>query len=190
MDVLRFSLHKSHNQQYLARLLDYNQASIAKDNLEFQERMQQLRDNFSREKLDAQIRFRRESYELGKQYLIQQAILQEETRRKMAQFENFCKFYWPLNSDVYTMLRSRREILKKSSVVPLKVFIVRTDISSYDIKHPIESYDDFCDRIVCYFKPISGIDIQMCPWKEKSKSFICESMNLHFLMNGMPTLLS
>lgn len=166
-----------------------NQIRLAEENLEFRERMQRLRDDFSREKLDTQILFRRESYELGKQYLIQQAILQEESRRKMAQFENFCKLYWPLNSDVYTMLKSRREILRKSSIVPLKVLVAHTEVSSYDIKHPIASYDEFCDRIIYYFKQINGLDIQMRPWKEKSKSFICEAMNLHYLMNGMPTLL-
>lgn len=166
-----------------------NQVGLAEENLEFRERMQQLRDDFSREKLDTQILFRRESYELGKQYLIQQAILQEESRRKMVQFEDFCKLYWPLNSDVYTVLKSRHEILQKSSIVPLKVLVPQTEVSSYDIKHPIDSYGEFCDRITYDFKQISGLDIQMRPWKEKSKSFICESMNLHYLMNGMPTLL-
>lgn len=166
-----------------------NQTGLAEGNLEFRERMQQLRDDFSREKSDAQILFRRESYELGKQYLIQQAILQEESRRKMAQFENFCKLYWPLNTDVYTMLKRRRGILQKSSIVPLKVLVAQTEVSSYDDKHPINSYSEFCDRINEDFKHISCLDIQMRPWKEKSKSFICESMNLHYLMNGMPTLL-
>lgn len=146
-----------------------NQANLAEENLDFRERMQQLRNDFSREKLDAQVLFKRESYELGKQYLIQQAIQQEYSRRKMAQFENFCKLYWPLNSDVYTVLKSRLEILQRSSIVPLKVLVAQTEVSSYNIKHPIDSYDEFCDRIICDFKQISGLDIQMRPWKEKAK---------------------
>lgn len=108
-----------------------HQSELMDNNMEFRERMQSLREEFQRERLDEQLRFRRESYELSKQYLIQQTVAFNESRQKQIEFNDFIEKYWPLTTQVYTLLKEQEDILGKSSIVPLRVLIAKTDVSSY-----------------------------------------------------------
>ena len=54
---------------------------------------------------DAYQQVRRESYELGRKYLIEQTRLQNKSRCEEIEFLDFLKSdqYWPLHCDVYSL---------------------------------------------------------------------------------------
>lgn len=165
-----------------------HQEELMSTNLEFKERMAAIRDEYSREKLDEQLLFRRESYELGRQYQIYQTALMNESKRKQIEFHNFCQHYWPLNYGIYAVMEQLKTI-SCSHIVPMRVLIAKTEVTIYDKKHREVSYGELCELITDNLKGLQGVYIQTRPWKQGCKSIICESMNLNYIMQGMPTLL-
>lgn len=166
-----------------------NQEELMSTNLEFKERMAAIREEYSKERLDEQLLFRRESYELGKQYQIHQTAMMNDSRRKQIEFHNFCQYYWPLNYDIYAVMKEQSKTLSNSHIVPMRVLIAKTEVTTYDKKHREVSYGELCELITDNLKGLQGVDIQTRPWKQSCKSIICESMNLNYIMQGVPTLL-
>ena len=166
-----------------------NQEELMSTNLEFKERMTAIRDEYSKERLDEQLLFRRESYELGKQYQIHQTAMMNESRRKQIEFHNFCQHYWPLNYDIYAVMKEQSKSLSCCHIVPMRVLIAKTEVTTYDKKHREVSYGELCDLVTDNLRGLQGIEIQTRPWKQGCKSIICESMNLNYILQGVPTLL-
>lgn len=165
-----------------------NQEELMSTNLEFKERMAAIREEYSKERLDEQLLFRRESYELGKQYQIQQTAMMIDSRLKQIEFNNFCQHYWPLDYDIFAVMKEQSRILSSSHVVPIKVIIAKTEVTTFDKKYP-SSYGEFCKLVKGNLNGLYGIDIQSNPWKTSCNSNICDSMNLNYIMQGIPTLL-
>jgi len=166
-----------------------HQSELMGKNLEFRQRMQLLREEFQQERMDEQMRFRRESYELGKQYLIQQTVAFNESRQKQIEFNDFIEKYWPLTTQVYTLLKEQEDILGKSSIVPLRVLIAKTDVSSYSKTTPISSYDEFCENVADGLRNLPNAVIESRPWKNTCQSMMCEAIDINYIMQGIPTLL-
>lgn len=166
-----------------------HQEELMTTNLEFKEKMAAIRDEYSKERLNEQLLFRRESYELGKQYQIHQTALLNDSRRKQIEFHNFCQHYWPLNYDIYAVMKEQSKLLSTGNIIPMRVLIAKTEVTTYDKKHREVSYGELCDLVTDNLKGLLGVDIQTRPWKQSCKSIVCESMNLNYIMQGVPTLL-
>lgn len=167
-----------------------NQADLAESNMDFRREIQQIREEFSKERLEEQIAFRRESYEIGRAYLIEQTLEQNKSRKHEVEFLDFLKSeqYWPLNCDVYSML-NMQEMQLNQKVIPLRILIARTEVSEYDNTKPESSYVDCCQKIADGLSRVQNIEVLAHPWKKRSRSSICESMNLNFIMQGVPALI-
>lgn len=165
-----------------------HQSELMEENNDFKEKMNSIRNEFNQEKLEQQILFRREGYELGRQFLIHQTALLNKTNLGNTQFQNFCSNYWPLNFDIYTVMEEQKELSSKL-FVPLRVLIAQTEVTAYDSRSPESSYGDFCNEVIHKLEKLQGIEFYERPWKQASKSFICEAMNIHYIMQGVPTLL-
>ena len=166
-----------------------NQEKLMSSNLEFKERMTAIRNEYSNERLDEQLLFRRESYELGKQFQIQQTIMLNDSRRQQIEYHNFFQHYWPLNYDILSVMTVQSDTLAHKPIVPMRVLIAKTEVTTYDKKHPEVSYGELCDLVAVNLRELPGVDIQNRPWMQSCKSIICESMNLNYIMQGVPTLL-
>lgn len=166
----------------------HNQAELLKDNLEFRERLQSIKDEFQHERLDAQLQFRREGYELSRQYLLQQSALINENRQKQVEFKVFLERYWPLTYSPYSVLMEQKEILR-CSIVPLRVLIAKTEVSQFNRSSRETSYEQFCQSIKTGLQNLGNIIVEMRPWKKDSQSSICEAMNVNYIMQGIPTLI-
>lgn len=164
-----------------------NQAEIMNENMQFKEHLQTLRNEFSREKLDAQKQFRRESLELGRQYLIEQTVLQNESRKKQIEFADFLKNYWPLNSTALAYLVAKQNLIRSKAVAPLTVLIAKTELTS-DRRH-VQAYSQFCDKLNAELKNLPNAVIEDVPWKNVCQTRLGEAMNINYIMNGIPTLI-
>lgn len=162
------------------------QSQLVDSNLEFREYLQDLRNEYARERLDSQLLFRRESYELGRQHLIQQTIAMNKSRQKQADFIDFLNHYWPLEQSVYSVLMERERFLAQRSIVPLTVYIAKTELTS-SVRNTSQ-YEQFCEDLISYMQPF-GVTIEKCPWKNACQSRLSEAMNVNFIMGGIPALL-
>lgn len=162
------------------------QSKLADSNLEFRNHLQELREDYARERLDSQLLYRRESYELGRQHLIQQTIAINNSRQKQADFLDFLNHYWPLEQSVYSVLKERERFLTQKSVVPISVYIAKTELTS-SLRNTAE-YEQFCEELISSMQPF-GVTVEKCPWKNTCQSRLSEAMNINFIMGGIPTLL-
>jgi len=167
----------------------HNQTEMMESNLEFREHLQKIRNQYSKERLENQLLFRRESYELGRQYLIDQTLAQCESRKKMYDFADFIDNYWPLESTPFAVIEHRKKTLERKSVIPLNVLIAKTETTS-SLRDP-SLYGTFCESLISEFKKLPDIIIEKSPWsKSKScQSRISEAMNINYIMGGIPTLI-
>lgn len=166
----------------------HNQASLVDSNLEFKERLQSIKDEFQRERLDSQLQFRRESYELSKQYMLLQSTQINANRQKEIEFHIFLEKYWPLSYSPYSIITEQRKLLQRS-VVPLRVIIAQTEVSAFNRRTPEISYAEFCQRLKKDLMQLGNINVEIRPWKKASLSSISEAMNVNYIMQGIPTLI-
>lgn len=164
-----------------------NQAKIMESNLEFREHLQDIRNQYSKERLESQLLFRRECYELGRQYLIQQTLTQNESRRKQIEFKNFIYNYWPLERTPYSVLEEHKDYLERKTIIPMTVLVAKTEVTSNT--RDTSKYGDFCEQLISGLCMLPNITIEKAPWSRPCQSRISEAMNINYIMGGIPTLI-
>lgn len=166
----------------------HNQAEMMESNLEFREHLQNIRNQYSKERLENQLLFRRESYELGRQYLIEQTLAQYESRKKMADFSDFIDNYWPLALTPFAVLENRKDYLERKSTIPLNVLVAKTEVTSS--VRDTSLYGTFCENLIDGLqKRLQNITIEKAPWSKPCQSRVSEAMNINYIMGGIPTLI-
>lgn len=166
----------------------HNQAEMMESNLEFREHLQDIRNQYSKERLEKQLLFRRESYELGRQYLIEQTLAQYESRKKMADFSDFIDNYWPLASTPFAVLENRKNYLERKSIIPLNVLVAKTEATSS--LRDTSLYGTFCEDLITELQnKLPNVTIEKAPWSKSCQSRISEAMNVNYIMGGIPTLI-
>lgn len=166
----------------------HNQAEMMESNLEFREHLQDIRNQYSKERLEEQLLFRRESYELGRQYLIEQTLAQYESRKKMADFSDFIDNYWPLASTPFAVLENRKNYLERKSIIPLNVLVAKTEATSS--LRDTSLYGTFCEDLITELQnKLPNVTIEKAPWSKSCQSRISEAMNVNYIMGGIPTLI-
>lgn len=165
-----------------------HQARMLEENIAFRERMQALRDEYSRERLDDQKLFRRESLELGRRFMIEQTVAHNRSRRKEIEFRDFMNHnYWPLVTNVYTALDMQSDLLERKTTVPLNVLVSKTELT-YD-RRSAYVYERFCEDLIDAMRSLPDVIIEKCPWKELCQSRTAAAMNVNYVMGGVPTLI-
>lgn len=165
-----------------------NQAKLMDNNLEFRDRLQKIKDEFQEERLDSQLQFRRESYELSRQFMLQQSAEANENRQKEIEFQVFLDNYWPLNYSPFSVIKEQKSLLQRS-LVPLRVIIAKTEITQFERTKPDASYGEFCQQIKRGLQELGHIDVEIRPWKNACLSSVSEAMNINYVMQGIPTLI-
>lgn len=163
------------------------QSEMMDSNLEFRQHLQDIRTEYSRERLDEQLLFRRESYELGRQYLIQQTIVQNESRKKQIEFKDFIYNYWPLERTPFSVLEERKDYLERKTIVPMTVLVAKTEVTNNT--RDTSKYGAFCEDLISELRLLPNVTIEKAPWGKHCQSRIAEAMNINYIMGGIPTLI-
>lgn len=164
-----------------------NQKKLIDDNSEFREHLRDLQKQYRKEQLEEQLLFRRESYELGRQYLIQQTVAQNESRKKQIEFRNFINNYWPLERTPFSVLEEKKEYLLRKSIIPMTILVAKTEVTSSTMES--SKYGNFCEDLISRLYQLPNITIEKTPWSKPCRSRISEAMNINYIMRGIPTLI-
>lgn len=164
-----------------------NQKEIVKSNIEFKEHLRDIQQQYRKEQLEEQLLFRRESYEIGRQFLIHQTLVHNESRKKQIEFQDFLNNYWPLERTPYSVLEERREYLERKSVIPITVLVAKTEVTNSVMDST--KYGNFCEEIINQLIDLPNVTIEKTPWSKPSQSRISEAMNINYIMGGIPTLI-
>ncbi|MFI3305300.1 MAG: hypothetical protein R3Y68_02160 [Rikenellaceae bacterium] len=182
-----FFLTSALNSAVFGELGRKNQSVLMDNNFEFQRHLDDLNREFKEEQLDTQIAFKRESYELGLRYQMIQSKQSNENRQKEVEFQYFCDNCWPLEKSILAFFEEQQASLNKA-IVPLGVYIARTNVTTYNTNKN-SRYNDLYETIKSIETSLGNCTIPKSSWKKNCQSTVAESMNINYILQGLPTLL-
>lgn len=162
--------------------------------LEFRQKL--LEDNIadSKERTEKEIEFMRECHKLGMQRQIEYAKDSCEHRLSEEEFRKFCEGAWlkHFRPTIGAILEEfRYPQLDPDGVLKMKLMIARTKLSceSFGLD-PRSAYYDFCsDFKEDYLFSLNVDGRWLRAWEQNCISPVADTMNLHYIMQGMPTVL-
>ena len=167
---------------------DHNQRSLT-----FQQELNAIRQAFNDKKSQAEVAFLKECHESGMAYQRENALKSCENRRQEEDFRKFCETSWlthfrpEIGSVLEAMSHPR---LDENGVPEMKLLLARTPMvaTGRDRKGAYADYcEDFKDE---YLRPFQlNIDsIWLRSWERDCVSAMADTMNLHYIMQGIPAM--
>lgn len=176
---------------------DYSRKTAIKQtkkSIEFRQKI--LDDNIadSREQTKKEIEFMRECHNLGLQRQIEYAKDSCEQRLSEEEFRKFCEGTWlkHFRPTIGAILEEfRHPQLDSDGVIKMKLMIARTKLSSETSGLDKRgAYYDFCSDFKEDYLFDLNIDGRwLRAWENDCISPVADTMNLHYIMQGMPTIL-
>lgn len=175
---------------YRARKLgrEQNEHSIS-----LQQEMNDMRLEFTREKTQKDLDFLRECHESGMAFQRECARQSYMNRQQEEEFRKFCEQSWVkrFRLDIDAILTEMQSPNKDDNgVTKMKLMVARTPMVA-DGMDKKGTYTSFCD----YFKQEYiqkyglGIDcLWLRAWDSDCMSAMADTMNLHYIMQGIPTI--
>ena len=163
-------------------------------NLSFQQELNDIRQNHARERSKAELDFLRECHEKGMEFQRESARLSCENRKKEEEFRKFCETIWltHFRPEIGAILEAMAHpVVDGNNVVEMKLLVARTPLTAKGMDRK-GSYADFCEEfkeeyLRAYTLHIDGMWLRA--WERDCVSAIADTMNLHYIMQGMPSIL-
>jgi len=163
------------------------QLEATEERIAFQERMNQIRQEFEDAKFDKELSFKRESIERGRIYQQIEAKKSFENERKKLEFEHFSQ-YWPLETDIQTIWN--RDVF--SNIKPE----LRIILSRFNSIRANDDYSNTCKFLYEKALNIHNVEVMRNVYLrvfKNSQTFvpsgIAPNMNIHYIMQGIPTVI-
>lgn len=182
-----FFLTNALNSVAFGELGRKNQNALTDNNFEFQRHLDNLNQEFKEEQLETQIAFKRESYELGRRYQMILSKQSNENRQKEVEFQYFCDNCWPLEKSILAFFDEQQSSINKA-IVPIGIYIAKTDVTTYNTNKN-NRYNDLYESIKSIETSLGHCTIPKSSWKTICQSTVAESMNINYILQGLPTLL-
>jgi hypothetical protein len=155
----------------------------SKEGLKFREKLSEIQQQFGKEMLDAEIFAKRENMELGRLYQqieTQKSFENAEKRQEVKFFVD--KNVFPLIYNIETILEKVRNI---GNVLPqLSVIVAKSNVNEIN-----GDYHNNCDYLYGWQTEIPNIDLMENAWKSAKAGSVAQNMNVHYVMQGLPTLI-
>lgn len=163
-------------------------------NISFQEELNEIRNEFGNKKVKAEIDFLRECHDLGMRNQREVAIKSCADRQQEEEFRRFCEMSWNTHfrPQINAVLEEMKQPATDNAGVPrLKLMIARTPLIAKGMDRK-GAYADFCDEFKEDFlmQYNLGMDsIWIRGWECDCVSAMADTMNLHYIMQGLPTVI-
>ncbi len=162
--------------------------------IEFHKKMMDANIADSEERTEKEIEFMRECYIHGMQRQIEYAKDSCEHRLKEEEFRKFCEGTWlkHFRPTIGAILEEfRHPQIDSDGVMKMKLMIARTKLSSETSGLDRSgAYYDFCSDLKEDYLYNLNVDGRwLRAWERDCISPVADTMNLHYIMQGMPTIL-
>ena len=162
--------------------------------ISFQEELNQIRNEYGDRKMQAEIEFLHECHDLGMKSQREAALQSCRDRQQEEEFRRFCEKSWnthfrpQINAVLEEMLHPSTDNI---GVPRLKLMVARTPLTAKSMDKK-GAYADFCDEFkedfLLHYN--LGLDsIWMRGWECDCVSAMADTMNLHYIMQGLPTVI-
>lgn len=160
----------------------------------FQQELTELRNECGRKKQDAEIAFLHECHEEGMKLQREAALTACRDRQMEDEFRKFCESSWNTHfrPQIGAVLEEMDQPSVDSNGVPkIKLLIARSPLvaNGMDKKGTYAMFcDEFKEDMVLQYN--LGIDtLWMRAWERDCVSTMADTMNLHYVMQGIPTVI-
>lgn len=160
------------------------QIENAEEGIIFRERLHEIKERFEQEKMDTEIRFKRENLELGRYYQQIEAKKSFDDAQKADEFKLFVNC-WPLTYEIRTIW----DQVKFFGTTP-ELLVILSKSNDSDMKAGCE-YSNACAYLSERTKGIQNIKVLSDPWSLSLKTPVgsmAQNMNIHYIMQGIPTM--
>jgi hypothetical protein len=167
----------------------YKQLEQTQEGIEFKKQIEAKKREIEDRRFSAELAFKREMLELGRYY---QAIETEQinkNRKQITELRYFITNCWPIGLDILTVWNWNKEnMINNNGIAPLRVILSRPNqntgrFNSYD-------YRNMCHSLLEDAKKLGNIHVLEYVWKNAENNIggMAQSMNIHYIMQGIPTL--
>jgi len=168
---------------------------LSQESLKYMEEKKNRQVEMTRERHQAEIDFMREYHQLCLIHQIETSRIIYENRKTLTEFEMFCNNIWkPLfRPNIDTLMKEHEIIQPNIEEVDMKVMLARTPlIESYfsDCVNLEGNYNTFCKNLGYDYLRGCGLSTSwLAAWKQTCKSIGAETMNMFYVMQGLPCVL-
>jgi hypothetical protein len=167
----------------------HKQLETTEETLEFKEQINAKKQEFEDKKFNAELAFKREMLELGRYYQAIETETANKSRKQRTEFQYFIANCWPIDLDVFTVLKWNREnMIDHNGIAPLRVILSRPSQNTDKLNS--EDYRNMCHSLLTNAKELNNIHVLEYSWKEAQNNIggLAQSMNIHYIMQGIPAL--
>jgi hypothetical protein len=165
------------------------QLENTQEGLEFKKQIHEIKKRFEDKKFDDELAFKQEMLELGRYYQAIETEKINKNRKQITELGYFMSNCWPITLDILTVWKWNKEnMIGNNGIVPLQVILSRPNataghLNSFD-------YGNMCHSLLIDANELGNIHVLDAPWKEAANNLggIAQSMNIHYIMQGIPTL--
>ncbi len=151
------------------------------EGIEYRKKLNTLKEQFEDEQFQCELSANRKKLQLGRLYQNEQALKQFENQKKRVEFNYFKNNCWPLVIDINTIWSLHT---KESPIQPLTIIVSASNAINYN-----KNYNNFCTKLRKALNDIANIHFYAAAWRDEYKGGMAQGLNLHYLMQGLPTLL-
>ena len=163
-------------------------------NISFQQELNDIRQKHALERSKAELDFLRECHKKGMAFQRESARISCENRKQEEEFRKFCETIWltHFRPEIGAILEAMTHpVVDIDNVTEMKLLIARTPLTAKGMDRK-GSYADFCEEfkeeyLKAYNLHIDGMWLRA--WERDCVSAMADTMNLHYIMQGMPTII-
>ncbi len=150
-------------------------------NIIFKKELAKLREQNDDMLLELDIAHNKKNIEQGRIYQIEQSSKEFESIRKLQEFNFFQKQCWPLIEDIGNIIFANHT---ESYIQPLTVIVAKSNSAILN-----SDYNDYCANHHRDSKPLAVKTYNSGVWNRDYTGGIAQGLNVHYIMQGIPTLL-
>ncbi len=168
---------------------------LAKESLQYMSEKAKNQAEMAKERHMAEIDFMREYHQQCLKNQLETSRIIYESRKTLTEFEQFCNNIWKpmFRPNIDTLMNEHDNLNFDSGNVEMKVMLARTPvIESYfsDSVNLEGNYNNFCKNLGYDYLQGCGLSTSwLAAWKQTSKSVGAETMNMFYVMQGLPCVL-
>lgn len=163
------------------------------ESISFQQKMNEIKHMYTQERNQKELDFFRDCHESGMKFQREYARKSYMNRQQEEEFRKFCESSWqrqfrPTIGAVLAEMKSPDVDVK--GVAKMKIMLARTPVMTSGMKRR-GAYTEFCEFFKNKYILKSGLNVDctwLQAWERDCMSVIADTMNLHYIMQGIPTI--
>lgn len=168
---------------------------LAKESLQYMSEKTRKQAEMSKERHLAEIAFLREYHQQCLKHQLETSRIIYDNRKTLTEFELFCNNIWKpmFRPNIDTLMNEHDNVKFYGDDIEMKIMLARTPVIESYFSESVNlegNYNNFCKNLGYDYLQGCGLSTSwLAAWKQTSKSVGVETMNMFYVMQGLPCIL-